>query len=181
MDSTDKSRTSGMILRKILFPGICGIAGVFLLLLTGSGCRRIQGTVLENEPRSVAIPIVVNKTYEYGVEERITDILVQEFIRDGRLRVTDRSSADLVLSATVDEYKLRTVNVNERDQAVVFRLNTRIVASLYDSRAGKWIYQNERFDESGVFFLANQPQSRREEQVYVRLSEDIISRFLEGW
>jgi len=147
-----------------------------------AGCTvRTGQIVLPDHPMSIAIPLAVNKTYEYGVEERVTDILVQEFIRDGRLQVVPADKADLRLETVIDRYRLKTVSVNEQEQAVVFNLDTRLKVTLKDRRTGKVLFQDEPFEESGVFFLSNQPQSRREEQIYIRLAESIISQLLEGW
>jgi hypothetical protein len=148
----------------------------------GGGCRVHTGEiVLPDRPRTISVPIVENKTFEYGAEERLTDILIQELIRDGRLRVVSEGRADLELQAVLTRYDLKKVSLNRDEQAVVFNLDTAVTVTLKDLRSGKILDQDRPFEESGVFFLSNQPQTRREEQIYVRLAEAMISRMLEGW
>lgn len=195
------------------------------LLFTGiTGCVRMGTIVLPYQPQTIHIPIAVNKTYEYGVEERVTDVLVQEFIRDGRLKVVESDQADLLLQVTIDKYDLQTITVDDQEEAVVFRLDTRVLATLVDQRqemvsvyktrtaetgdseqrqkllslgsleTDSWTsnkaeqrevvvyYQPDMpFSQNGVFFLSNQPQTRREEQIFVLLAEDMISKLLENW
>ena len=153
---------------------------VFLGFL--GGCKIHTGELmLPDHPKSISVPIIENKTFEYGVEERLTDILIQELIRDGRLQVVHRDKADLELDVTLIRYDLKVVSLNEQEQAVAFRLNTTALATLKDLRTGKILQENEKFKEEGVYFLSNQPQTRREEQIYTRLAEAMISRLLEGW
>ena len=152
-----------------------------MLLLGISGCLRTAPIVLPDDPQTIAIPIVDNRTLEYGAEERVTDVLVQEFIRDGRLQVVPREEADMVLDATLEQYHLRPLTFDENEQAVSYNLSTRLTVTLRDQRPGAVFTQREIFEEQGVFFLSNQPGLRREEQVYRRIAEAVISRFLEGW
>ncbi len=150
--------------------------------LLGGGCRVHTGEIiLPDRPRTIAVPIVRNKTFEYGAEERLTDILIQELMRDGRLRVVSEGRADLELQVVLTRYDLKKVSLDRDEQAVVFNLDTAVTATLKDLRSGKVFDQDRKFEESGVFFLSNQPQTRREEQIYVRLAEAMISQMLEGW
>lgn len=162
------------------------LGGAFLLLaflsmLPINGCITTGEIVLPDNPQSIAIPIVENRTFEYGAEERITDILIQEFLRDGRLEVVSREKADLLLEVDLTEYQLEQISVDNEEQTVVYRLNTALRATLVDQRSGDLLFEDEPFTESGVFFLSNEPSIRREETVYIRISEAMISRLLEGW
>ena len=115
------------------------------------------------------------------MEERVTDVLVQEFIRDGRLRVVSTSQADLQLDAKLLRYDLKTVSLDQTEEAVVFRLDTELDLTLKDLRTGQILVKDEHFKESGDFFLSNQPSAQREEQIYIRMAESIISRVLQHW
>lgn len=158
------------------------LLSILALGLLGGGCRVHTGEiVLPDQPKTIAVPIVQNRTYEYGAEERLTDILIQELIRDGRLRVVSQGRADLEMQAVLTRYDLKKVSLNRDEQAVVFNLDTAVTVTLKDLRSGKVLFEERKFEESGVFFLSNQPQTRREEQIYVRLAEAMISQLLEGW
>ena len=146
-----------------------------------TGCVHTGGVALPDNPRTIAVPIVENRTLEYGAEERITDVLVQEFLRDGRLEVVPRRAADLQLEATLVRYRLRPLSYNAEEQAIAFELETRLLATLTDRRSGEVLLQDEPFEEKGVFFLSNRPEARREEQIYRRLAEGIIARLLDDW
>jgi hypothetical protein len=177
--SRDRKKEARLPMNKIAIPAL------FLILtmgLLGSGCRVHTGEmILPDHPQTISVPIVKNKTFEYGAEERLTDILIQELIRDGRLRVVSEGRADLELQAVLTRYDLKKVSLDRDEQAVVFNLDTAVTATLKDLRSGEVLYQDRKFEESGVFFLSNQPQTRREEQIYVRLAEAMISQMLEGW
>lgn len=150
-------------------------------LLWATGCVHTGSVALPDNPRTIAVPIVENRTLEYGAEERLTDMLVQEFLRDGRLEVVPRRAADLRLEATLVRYQLRALSYNAEEQAIAFELETRLLATLTDQRSGEVLLQDEPFEEKGVFFLSNRPEARREEQIYRRLAEGVIGRLLDDW
>lgn len=157
---------------------------VFLLLAAlfgANGCVHTGSVALPEGARSIAVPIVENRTLEYGAEERLTDALVQEFLRDGRLEVLPSRAADLQLEAALVRYQLRALSYDAEEQAVAFQLQTRLLVTVTDRRSGKRLLEEEPFEESGVFFLSNRPEARREEQIYRRLAQALISRLLDGW
>jgi hypothetical protein len=160
---------------------ILSCASTLALVFFFAGCLHTAPVVLPDNPQSISIPIAVNRTFEYGVEERITDVFVQEFYRDGRLDVFSQEKADLLLMLTVTRYDLHPLSYDSGEQAVSFNLRTDIEVSLKDLRTGKMLAEKVPFSENGVYFLANEPGARREEQVYTRLAEAVISRLLEGW
>lgn len=155
---------------------------VFLSLLAWAfGCAHTGPVAGLDGARTIAVPIVENRTYEYGAEERITDVLVQEFLRDGRLRVVSSEEADLRLQGTLVRYRLRPISFNADEQAIAFDLQTELKVKLIDQRSGKVLAEEQTFGDSGVFFLSNRPEARREEQIYRRLAEAVISRLLDDW
>ncbi|MFQ6067250.1 MAG: LptE family protein, partial [bacterium] len=52
----------------------------------------------------IAIPIFSNQTFKYGLEQTLTDSIINEFISDGRLHVVGPNEADVVLSGEIVSY-----------------------------------------------------------------------------
>jgi hypothetical protein len=123
-----------------------------------------------------------NSTLEYGAEERLTESLVEEFQRDGRLhQAADWRDADLILELNITKYDLRSVALNSDNRTAGRNLELTVKAGARDHETGLWVMNEQEFHDTGVFFLSNVPSGRREDDVYRRVAERIISRLLEGW
>jgi hypothetical protein len=131
---------------------------------------------------TVFIHFANNSTLEYGAEERLTESIVQEFERDGRLRqVNNWEDADLVLELNITNYLLRSVALNNDNRTAGRNLDLTVMAGARDPQTGLWVMNEQAFSETGTFFLTNVPTGRREDDVYRRVAERVISRLIEGW
>lgn len=154
----------------------------FLVVLTFSGCGTVGVRTLPPNYQAVFIRVANNSTLEYGAEERLTESLVEEFQRDGRLtQVSDWRDADLVLELNITRYNLRSVALNNDNRTAGRNLEVSVNAGARDPKSGLWVMPEQAFSDSGVFFLSNVPSGRREDDVYRRIAERIISQLIEGW
>jgi hypothetical protein len=79
----------------------------FAIISMGGGCTGYKlGSNLPPNIRSVAVPVFVNQTGEPGLETLTTSATLQEFQKDGSLKVADRTTADTVVEVTLRKYKL---------------------------------------------------------------------------
>jgi len=159
-----------------------GIYVFSLLCLSVIGCGTFSVRTLPPQYETVFIKFINNGTLEYGAEERLTESLVSEFQRDGRLtQVADWQSADLVLEVTIDKYTLVPVVLDNDNRTTGRTVDVAITAEARDVSNGLFVMQPQQFKESGTFFLTNTPNGRREDDVNRRLGQKVISRLLEGW
>ncbi len=146
------------------------------------GCGTVGVRTLPPSYQTVFIRVANNSTLEYGAEERLTESLVEEFQRDGRLsQVADWREADLVLELNITKYRLRSVVLNNDNRTAGRNLEMTVNAGARDPKSGLWVMPEQDFSDSGVFFLSNTPSGKREDDVYRRVAERIIERLIEGW
>ncbi len=138
-------------------------------------------TVLDEQYKSIHISLFDNRTLEYGVEERFTRSMINAFQRDGRLRIKPKSSADLEMDTTIQTIRIRPLAFSDFDRAVGFGMNVTVSVTVTDTRSGKTIMKDVPFHGSGNFFLQSEPAQTRSEDVAMAISEDVLSRLLEGW
>lgn len=137
--------------------------------------------VLDADIRTVNIPMVANRTMEYGAEERVTDRLIQEFNLDGRLRVSSLASADSILDATIVRYDISSIIRDDRGETIGSRVSVDLEIVLLEPGTGDVIVPLKRFQRAGVFFYETQPGLSRESDVLRQIAEDTISYVIEGW
>lgn len=158
-------------------PGLLAVCGAVLLL---GGCLSVAPSVLREHGDRLYIPMVANKTLEYGAEELITDVLTTQFARDGRLTVVE-TAPDLIFDATLVQYRLTGRDYDEDNRVIGKSLTVTVEAAVIDARNGEIVVPGRPYTASGTFYADAQPDLRREGDVFLRLSQSMISRIVEGW
>jgi len=96
-----------------------------LLSLTLWGCSyQMAGHGSSQLPphlRTIAIPVFENTSNEPTIQRPFTEALRRAFITDGRLRlVNNKNGADLVVTGTLTNYRIRAVAFNDFDVAIEY-------------------------------------------------------------
>ncbi|GAG90627.1 unnamed protein product, partial [marine sediment metagenome] len=88
----------------------------------------------------IAIPLFINETFQYGLEETLTKSIREEFILDGRLEITEKEEADLILQGKITHYfnePLSEVAIAVEE----YRVRMDILVSLISVKDGKTIWE----------------------------------------
>lgn len=118
----------------------CGYA------LAGTG----RGTLPENV-RTVYVASFVNDTTRVGIEQRITDAVLNELSARARLKpVADRSAADAELTGRLTSYDVQAVRFDAQGRAIEYQIAIAAKVTLTDRATEKPL-----FEEPG--FLFRQP------------------------
>ena len=95
---------------------------LFFILLCGCGYQLAgKETHLPPGVNSVAIPTLINKTLEPGIEIPFTQAFLTEFIQDRRVKVVDRKDADSILEGTIQSFYLRSASYDKSGFALEFQ------------------------------------------------------------
>lgn len=130
---------------------------------------------------SVAITFAKNKTMEPGLEERVTDILVQEFQRDGRFQVKDPYEADVLIEPVITKYAYVPATYDDDLNPIAWGLDTTVAFTVTDRATGQTLMRDRPFSSSGRFVRSQFPGTRREDEAYRVITEEFISACFEGW
>lgn len=158
------------------------------LLLGGCGYT-LEGTrrpASLGNARTIAIPIIANRTREPGLDVTLTTAVRERFLQDGRLRLSDAAEADLVLSAEVREYRLDPIGFSASDQVRRYRLLIRTRVLLRDTQRGRAILDQEidsesEFDVAAAIGGSETARTSATSIVSTRFAEDLLSLVLEGF
>lgn len=155
-----------------------------MLLLTG--CYYTFTPNLPPGIKSVAIPIFENNTLNYGLETLVTTKTVDEFVKDGNLRVKDVRKADSILHGTVVNYWQEAASYTVGEAIQKYRLTMTVAISFEDRVSGEILWSEPNLTYSVTYFpTASQGNTETEQQAQERLAEDIaqeiVRRTIEGW
>ncbi len=79
----------------------------FLSIIFLSGCS-YKLIPISSVSSKIAIPIFSNQTFKYGLEETLTNSVINEFISDGRFQVVGEKEADVILRGEIVQYLKET-------------------------------------------------------------------------
>jgi outer membrane lipopolysaccharide assembly protein LptE/RlpB len=103
--------------------------------LSGTGLLVPEGT------KTIAVPGFINNTNEPYVDVAVTVAVTNEFIADGRLRVVDVESADLVLRGKVVKYEVTALSYTASSTVQQYQVRLVVDASLDDLRSKKTLWK----------------------------------------
>ncbi|MBN1558455.1 MAG: hypothetical protein JW951_09965 [Lentisphaerae bacterium] len=166
-----------------LFCAFCLLAAAVYL---GSGCVGYQlGSTLPPGIQSVYIATFVNETGEPRVEIEATRAAIQEFQKDGTLRVTGKNAADTLLTVTLVEYELQPLRYEEARRRTTEEYRLLLTADIVFERAatGEVLVSRRVRGETDFQFggdlssakRANLPAASRD------LAHDIVEAVTEYW
>ncbi len=148
---------------------------IALLMLLPSCGYRVSGLggLVPEGAKSIAVPTFVNGTREPSVDIMVTQAVVDEFLADGRLKVTDPERADIVLKGKVVKYEVTALSYT-KDASFVQQYRVRLVvdASLEDPRSRKILWQEKGIE---AIFISDYPISYNTDAT-VNIRETKISK-----
>ncbi|NQV37233.1 MAG: LptE family protein [Candidatus Marinimicrobia bacterium] len=82
--------------------------------------------------KSIAIPLVLNQTAEFGIAEQITDDLQSKFIEENILKVRSDEDSDSILRGTVVSVEDKVHTYSQAEAVTEYRLTIRMELEWYD-------------------------------------------------
>lgn len=152
------------------------MAAVLLLASCGAQSPRI----LDEQYASLHISVVENQTYEVALEEGFTRDLIKVFRRDGRLRLTTKSNADLQMTATISKARIYPLAFSDLDRAVGYSLDVVLLVTVEDG-SGNLLLNQHPFYGSGVQMITQDESAGGMQNVSEKIASDVLSYLLEGW
>lgn len=133
--------------RKYVAAGRFGMAFALPVLLGLSGCGYAlagRGSNLPSYIRTVGIPMFVNNTQLFQVEQVLTERVRQEFISRGRYEVVPTDSgADAVLSGQILSVTVAPSAFNAQQQATRYLIALTAKIEFRDIKANTTIWENQ--------------------------------------
>jgi outer membrane lipopolysaccharide assembly protein LptE/RlpB len=120
-----------------------------MLLLAGCGYS-VRGH-LPDDVRTVAVPILTNRTLKPAVETEMTRALADAFATDGRLKVVSRDAADTLLEGEVTSYELISIAFDPEANVRLYRLVVTLNVRLRDVRRNTVLFNGQGLSEKADF------------------------------
>ena len=157
-----------------------------LFALAFAGCSHYSfSSAVKTHISTIAIPVLVNETLEFGAEQGVTDALITEFSEDNALRVVGEDVADSILRGTVVLYERPVISYDASGNPREYKV--RVVAKLsYEDLTKNEVVWEDDVEGWAVYSevgeggdLSTEEEAR--EYAFEKLAQDVLSKTVQGW
>jgi len=149
-----------------------GLLGAGLL----GGCGYSFRGNLPAHLRTIAVPVLRNRTSEPGVENFVTNALVEAFSTTGRLRVVRSEQADSLLDGEVLGYEIQSIAFDPNANVRQYRLVLTLKLTYKDVRRDAVVFDGVLSERSDFRTAGQVSQTISREESAVRLAAVDIAR-----
>lgn len=164
-------------------------AALCVCLMAGCGYHVIgRNSALPSSWHTLAIPIFVNRTPTYRIEQTVTNAVIHEFLTRTKYRIVPRAEgADAVLRGEITDIQAVPLLFDASSGHVNTMLVTvKLKVALNDQQSQKTVYRNDNFvfrneyqvsSDVNHFFQEEGPAMQR---MSLDFASDLVARLLEG-
>jgi len=157
------------------------------LAAAGAGCGYTVRSALPAHLKTLAIPVFVNNTVEFGLADDITQALVAVFLADRHLRLVQERDAVAVLRGTVAAYKNQVFGYTSTERATEYEVVLTVQVSFRDMIKNRDVWKEEALSVRTTYSVVpvgTEPaktEADGRKDVIQKLTDQIVSRTVQGW
>ena len=130
----------------------CLLLCLALFWMSGCGYKLVGQGSLPKHIQKVAIPIFENTTLEKGVEDPITQAIIDVYVKGGKVRLVSETEADAILRGKIRSYNSKEVSAyNERNEIASYKLTVAVDVELQDLTNNEVLWKTENLAGSADF------------------------------
>lgn len=160
------------------------------LTLSLAGCGsdmayRPAAQILPANIQRVAIRLVVNKTQQFGLEDRLTLRIRDEFLRDGRYPILPEANADGMVLVTITRYILTPIQYDANLIPTAYKLRVIIDLRFIDRETNTALWTEPNMEGILTYPASTLPGGKTEAQareaIWDILARDVVKRVINGF
>jgi len=141
--------------------------------------------ILPQNIQRIALRQPINKTQQFGLEDKLLLRVRDEFLRDGRYPVLPEASADGVVLITITRYILSPIQFDTNLIPTAYKLRVLVDLSFIDRSKNTALWEEPNLEGVLTYPAATLPGGRTEEQarelIWDTLARDIVRRVVQGF
>ncbi len=161
-----------------LVPFLCS-----LMVTTSCYYSTSQGSRTGNL-RNVVIPLFENSTVEIGIQEPLTDAVIEQFLTNGQYRIVDLRQADAVIIGVITDIQEESVAFSEGTTAREVRLWIEVDVRFEIVETKEVIWEETQLRTFGDYALDTGSDMDREPAIALaieKMAEEILNQSISGW
>lgn len=167
-------------------PLLIALAPLAALLACGQDIAyRPAPQLLPGHIRKLSLRIVVNKTHQYGLEDKLTLRIRDEVLRDGRYPLLPEAESDGIILVTITRYVLTPIQYDANLIPTAYKLRILIDLQFVDRATNTALWEEKNMEGVLVYPASILPGGKTEEQareaIWDTLARDVVKRVVEGF
>ena len=141
--------------------------------------------LLPQHVQRLALRPIVNKTQQFGLEDKLLLRVRDEFLRDGRYPLVPEPESQGIVWITVTRYILTAVQYDATQAATAYKLRILVDLQFVDKASNQIIWEEKNLEGILSFPAATLrgglTEEQAREQIWDILSRNIVKRVVEGF
>jgi len=143
--------------------------------------------VLPQYITKISVRPFVNHTQQYGIEDKLTLAVQQQFNQDGRFRITSENEADGVVIGDITKYILEPLGYDTNHIPTMYKLWIIVNVAFYDKIKNQtlWVEPNlgtpVTYNSASSGLPGGLTESEAQQEIWNQLAMDISTRTFEGF
>jgi hypothetical protein len=159
-----------------------------LLLATACGtdvAYKPTPQLLPQHVQRLALRTIVNKTQQFGLEDKLLLRVRDEFLRDGRYPLVPESESQGIVSITITRYILTAVQYDPTQAATAYKLRIIVDVAFIDKTSNTILWEEKNLE--GILSFPAQTlrggltEEQAREQIWDILARNIVRRVINGF
>jgi len=150
---------------------VLGISGCGVYTFNPSG---------KSDIKTIAVEPFENRTSEYGLADRLTDVVIDAFIADGTVKVVPLTGADAVLEAVLTNYERVVSQFDESDQVQTYKVVMNFEVTLRNPRDNSEFWK-EQMRQEGIYDANTQTEEYGQNAAGAQLVDAILTKTTKSW
>ena len=178
--------------------GLSLLFTVTFLSVTTIGCGYSTGSLLPSRLKTVYVDNFKNRIdigkevtessryilYRPGLENDVTNAIVDRFVFDGNLEIAKKENADLILKGDLVDYRQEALRYDKVDNVEEYRIKIAVNIELVDMAANEVLWEEAGYIGEKTYkttgrFAVSEDVAR--EEAIEDLARRIVERTVENW
>lgn len=145
-----------------------------------AGCAYGIGGNLPSHLSTVRIPPFRSSVQEYGLEQELNSLFVEEMVSEGRLSVVT-ASPDAVIECVITGFFRTPYSYSSSEEIEEYKLEIRASLDFTDLVVDEAILADEPVDEWIVYDPAQEDYSEAKNRLLVQTADEMARMCISGW
>ena len=164
------------------------IAAVALASACASGpdiAYRPAPQILPANITRIAVRLAVNKTQQFGLEDKLTLAVRDQFLKDGSYPIVPEEDANGIVLVTITRYILTPIQYDSNLIPTAYKLRILVDLQFIDRATNTALWEEPNMEGIQTYAASTLPGGLTEEQaredIWDTLSRDIVTRVIQGF
>jgi len=146
---------------------------------------RPSDQILPNHIKSIAIQNFTNRSQQFGLEDKLTLKVIDEFLKNGQYKVVPQNEADGVLIGEITHYINIPIQYDPNMVPMVYKMTIITSVKFLDKKTNTYLWQEPALQTNKIYSASTLQGGLTEEQakesLWDILAKDIVKRTVSGF